>query len=557
MSARHAALACALSALTACDGAPAASHDSSTPELDAGVHGDSGSGEDAGRRPDGSAGSDAGRDAGPPTPVPRVEVRLDRPIVERDNEQLVELTVTCIPRDEDGLVMADPGDLVASVSATDAAQTSPFVFTFPARGAYTVSCRSDALGLGGEERVEVAYEGLDRDVIRLAERSASAQAAIDRGLAAARAGDEGTVRAAGAELAAVASGIDLDRYAPLTALVPFPPGWPTAAQARAAGLGRGADDAAWSGALADVASTLADLETATAALPRTGELTPADGATYEAALDAVIVAIRRVEGLDPSAAATLEHMPELNAVVSSALPRAMRAQADYLGEAYATAAVPAPSPGSLTFVGALVSIAVKSIVAEYSYGALLKKVGAVIRENMIALALADLIDELIPPDAGAPVIDSAHGSAGGFLTPGNPWAALGSGWGSPRPSDYVVVFVHPNIPGLLSDVLGLFTSAAGVLDGDHWVQIAKNVYDIIRSTIDIAERSYSIADPDRVLLVPTGIIDDGAGGHIVEFPSLPTGVNCSFLPRVGTLIPVRYGVGRGPSHMTNVIQEGC
>ena len=38
---------------------------------------------------------------------------------------------------------------------------------------------------------------------------------------------------------------------------------------------------------------------------------------------------------------------------------------------------------------------------------------------------------------------------------------------------------------------------------------------------------------------------------------MPTNVNRSFLPRAGTFIPVRLHVGRGPTYLANITQEGC
>jgi len=95
----------------------------------------------------------------------------------------------------------------------------------------------------------------------------------------------------------------------------------------------------------------------------------------------------------------------------------------------------------------------------------------------------------------------------------------------------------------------------GVLEGDHWIQIAKNIYDLIKSIRDIAATTYSITDPSRVVLQPTGVAPGSP--DVVEMGTMPTDVNCSFLPRAGTFIPVRMNVGRGPSYMANITQEGC
>ncbi len=66
-----------------------------------------------------------------------------------------------------------------------------------------------------------------------------------------------------------------------------------------------------------------------------------------------------------------------------------------------------------------------------------------------------------------------------------------------------------------------------------------------------------MTDEGRLALYPESISEGLPDEYFVEFPALPSGVNCSFLPRVGTMIPVSRTRGRGPSYMTNVYQETC
>lgn len=540
-------LACSL-ALWGCDGGGA--------EPDAG---DGGPSPMDGGAPDGGPSRDAGvdedasaPDGGPTTPTPRMEVFLDRPIVERANEQLTELTVTCVPRDADGARLPDPGDLVVSVDAPDASEVAPSRFTFPSRGAYVVTCRSESLGLTGTERVEVAFEGIDRDVVRLAAHASVIQRSIDDGVEAARAGDEAAVRAAGVELRA-ASELELARFAGLQTLVPTFP-WPTADEVAAAGLGDGPDDAAWASALAEVADASAAHRAALAELPTSGELGPTDEADLTAAATRLRDAITAMEGLSPSPAATLASMPALDALLGEEVPTGLRDGSAYLATVFETADV-APSGSGLTLVGALVSIAVQEFLSTYSYRAVLKKAATVIRDNVIQMILADLIDELLPPELGAPEIDLACGASCSFLAPGNPWTISGNHWDDPDETRYRVIFIHPNLPGLLADVAGLFSSARSVLDGDHWIQIAKNVHDIIQSVQDIASATYSVTDPSTVVLQPRAV--SPGDPDLVDMGAMPTGVNCSSFPRSGTFIPVRTDVGRGPSFMANFTGEGC
>ncbi|HJL17554.1 MAG TPA: hypothetical protein RMH99_17960 [Sandaracinaceae bacterium LLY-WYZ-13_1] len=529
------------------DGGPDPGLDASTPP---GTDGGEPPAADAGGGDDGGAAPDAG----PVEPGPTMQVRLDRPIVERDNEQLVELGVTCIPRDADGLRIDDPGDLEASVSAGDAAAVGDFTFTFPSRGSYVVTCRSESLGLEGTERVEVAYEGIDRDVIRLAASGATIGEALDRGFAAARAGDEAAVRAAAAALDEASAGIDVERYRDdVEILVPFPPGWPTAADARAAGLDDAPDDAAWGPALDELSDALTALRDATDDLPTSGTLAPGDDADYVAASERFAAAAAALEPLEPSPAALLASMDVMNRVATEQLPGAMRDGGATFGTILATADVPPPGSDELTLVGALVRIGIQHVVSNYSYQSVLKKLGRAVLESFLQMAIADLIDELIPPDLGAPEIELACGASCSFLAPGNPWTISGDLWESSDPSEYAVIFIHPNVPGLLLDVVDLFTSARDVLEGDHWIQIAKNIYDIIKSIRDVAASTHSITNPDRVILRPESVAPGSP--DLVSMPPLPTEVNCSLVPQPGTFIPVRYGVGRGPSFEVNITND--
>jgi len=498
-----------------------------------------------------------GEDAASSVPTPRMEVRLDRPLVERDNEVLIRVAVTCVPHDAAGFVIPDPGDLRIRIEPAGGVEVEPGVFTFAARGHHVVTCASATLSLTGSTPLEVAHEGIDRNVIRPAAAGHRTGQTLADAIAAGQAGDEPAVRALAIQIAEVATTLPESRFGETHLLVPLPAGWPTAAEARAAGLGAGADDAAWASALAELEAAVAQERAALAMLPTTGELTDADARPYLDASARVHAAALALAPLSPSPAAMMESMASIDRLLADALPGAVREGASYFGEVFRTARVVPPSGSGLTLVEAVVSVAINTVVSEYSYTSVLKQLGAVALDNMTAFVVAGLIDDALPPGAEAPTILSAHGPAAAFVGAGRSWTARGERWDPPELDDYAVFFIHPEINGIFSDLVGWLDSARGVFSGNNPIQIAKNIHDIIRSFIDLAESTYGITDESRLVLYPEGISEGLPEEYFIDFPALPARVNCSFLPRVGTMIPVSRTRGRGPSYMVNVYQETC
>ncbi len=525
---------------------------------------------DGGGRADAGADAASGEDGGEPVPAegvasPGLHVWVDRPLLEQADETLTELTVRCSLRDDAGRVQVPPADLEITVDAPDATEVrsslGEAVFTFPEAGSFHAVCRSMSLEMEASESFEVAFEGIDRDVLRLAARAAAAQQALQAALDAAVAGDAGALSAAAGALRAVADRVDPSRLAGGSYLVDISPDrWPTADDARAAGMEAGPQDADWLTGCMRVRAALGALGDAVDALPDpagSGPLAEAAVAGYAAASEDLRAAVAAWEGLEPSPPGWLQGLDCLDGLVTVDLPRALAAELSWHASALAAADLPGPGSGAFTFIGTMIANTARSIYDTYAYQSLLKAAARRALYNAALLAAADLFNRYLPAGTGAPEITSVHGSAAGFVVPGNPFYAVGAGF-DPRPEGNYVIFVYPDLGSEVRDAIDGALGACQLPElGRSRLLNALKMAKAVKECIDGVEQAAMDvgALADKVVLEPASV--DGDLGALY-FSALPTGVHTMDrlgIPATGVLIPVRRRVGHGPAIAVNVIAE--
>ncbi len=553
------------------------------------MRGDAGTdaGSDGGGSRDGATGRDAGPeggmdatadaegrpDGGDDVPVdgvagPGLHVWVDRPLVEQADETLVELTVRCSVRDASGAVQLPPADLSIEVDAAGATEVRSMpgeaVFTFPEAGSFRATCRSVSLGLEASESFEVAFEGIDRDVLRLASYAAAVQRASQAALDAAASGDASALASAASALQGVADELDPSRLAAGSYLVDITPDrWPTADEALDAGLEEGARDADWVAGCERVRTAARALRGVVGALPDpsgTGPLAEDAVAGYAATSEALRAAVASWEALEPSPVGWLRGLGCLDGLVSEDLPQALWAEAAWHAAALASAELPGPGSGAFTFIGTMITNTARSIVDAYAYQSLLKSAARRALYNAVLLAAADLFNRYFPAGTNAPEITSVHGSAAGYIVPGNPFYALGVGF-DPDPAGNYVIFIYPDLASGVRDAIQGALGACQFPDlGRSRLLNALKMAKAVKACIDGVEQAVSDVGmlASKVVLVPTGTDTTGLGA--LYFSSSPTGVHCMDrlgLPATGILIPVRRRVGHGPAINVTVIADSC
>ena len=526
---------------------------------------DAGAGADASLRADSGAEGDAdtpsadaevvdasATDGGAPA-EPRVEVVLDAPIVETSAEAITEVTVRCVARFATGIPMADPGDFVIAVEGSGVTRAGD-TFTFAERGSHRVTCASASLGRQGEDTIVVAYEAVDRDVIRLAGFAAAEGDAVDRAVSAGRAGDEAAVRAVAAELSTLRGEIDLDRYAAVSWLVPHPNGWPTVEEARAAGETAGPDDVAFAAALSEASMALGALETAIADLP-TDAITESDELAYRSASERLARASADLAALSPSPIAVLEGLPLIDRLVSWDLPRTQRAGVSWFADQLATASVPGSGGEVISLIGPAISMAAQHALGSVpSYSGLLKDLMRATITMGIQLALRGLIEETYPPTLGGPAISGVFGRALGALSPGLDFEVDAANYDPVDPNNNVVIIIPPNAPDFALEVEGVLGSVNALRAAGNWLQVAKAIWDGLKSIGALADGIAGIGSATPVIH-SIGYSTDGLMRAV--FPPAPTMINCNIVPRIGYVIPLRVGVGYGESVSVLVPAERC
>jgi len=487
-------------------------------------------------------------------------VVLSAPMVEKASEGGV-VHVQCLTVDGVGAPMDDPGDVILSAPG---GVLEGVVVSFDAPGTWAITCASEVLAIEGSATVEVIHDALDKQYLHVSERLGDLHGKLAHLAMAAAMEDEGQLGAIAAGLTALAGTCTPGFVGETDLLIPLPGGWPTADQLAAAGLGPNPDDAAFeaatSGALAameEITVLLAQLEggdldeQALAELASKGE----ELAAFEAALAV----------LDPSPVAVMDALATLEALAGSAMDAvvaqtAQTAAALAIGarqtdEGYETIEAP------LSLTEMLVTFAIQQVLATIpTYNGLLKDVGKAISQMVIMLAIQDLIEASLPLPDNPPELYSIHGSAAGFVTPGNPWIAYGAGFAA-DPVLTVFIFIAPEFSAAINDaiwgLIDLLQNIKGLLGEENVFTAIKTAKDIVDGIKALADGIDGMGGWEHMVLSPQNVDGAGTADVFLNFPPLPTGVNCSFLPQPGVMIPVNLLVGRGESMAVNVIQEGA
>ena len=224
-----------------------------------------------------------------------------------------------------------------------------------------------------------------------------------------------------------------------------------------------------------------------------------------------------------------------------------RASPFWLGSSEAILPARAPRPCSranlrFSLLGTLAAIAIKETLGSYTYASVLRNVGKVVVANMISLAIKDLLNSGFVPGANAPNINSVHGSAAGFVVPGNGFQTVGSF--NADPSKNRIVFIPPTISNELANIVDVVNGINGLTQQGNVLKLINGIRKLIDKLVTMYGAASSAGEQAIVLTPNSG--DD----YIQSYPELPYGINCSQyqLPVAGTMIPVDLDYGRGACH---------
>lgn len=513
----------------------------------AGSSGTGGTPSDAG--PDGSAGAagtpaDGGLDAAPDAPAQaRLILVFDEAWTVTQSEE-GKVSASCWHVDASGVKQPDPGDLVIA-SPAPAVALSPGVFAFPDAGVYDVTCSSASLSMTVTEPAIVSYEGFDHRYVRAINAASEGHRLIEAIIEANHTGDADAFDAAVDSLEAVVPKIPNLGSVPM--LVDNPNGWPTDQDLIDEGFTPGSNDSAWVAALQDLRSALSAerivLETLT---------DPPTDAQAQALSDAYALTRSRLqsfEALTPSELAVWQNVTGVSSLLYE-LSETSRTRFTVLAGLFRSDP-PSASPTSLRFslIGTLASIAIQETLGSYTYSSILKGVGKVIVANVISIAIKDLLNSGFVPGAHAPAIDSVHGSAAGFVVPGNGFQVVGSF--NPDYTKSRIVFIPPSLSNDLATIVDFVDGINGLTQEGNVLKLINGIRNLMDNLVTLFGAASSAGDQGIVLTPSDG--DD----FIVVYPPLPYGINCSqfSLPVAGTMIPVDFNYGRGLAINVNVIGE--
>lgn len=267
--------------------------------------------------------------------------------------------------------------------------------------------------------------------------------------------------------------------------------------------------------------------------------------------------LQTLEALDPSEVAVWKTLPEVGSLIHE-MAETSRTRFTVLAGLFrsdppngsgATALPPASVSLRFSLIGTLASIAIQETVGAYTYSSVLKNVGKVVVANMISMAIKDLLNSGFVPGAHAPSLDSVHGSAAGFVVPGNGFQTVGSFNMDPAKSR--IVFIPPTLSNELATIVDFVDGINGLTQEGNVLKLINGIRKLMNNLVTLFGAASS-AGEQAIVLVP-----DGGDDTIQSYPPLPYGINCSQygLPVAGTMIPVDYDYGRGLAINVNVMGE--
>ncbi|PRQ10086.1 hypothetical protein [Enhygromyxa salina] len=480
----------------------------------------------------------------------RVDLLLNSNVIREANND-GELTAACMLF-ENGLPAAVQPAFEYTVSPVDGVVDSGNSWAFESFGTWTIECSTqvDSQELSSEHELAVLNDAIDS---RLADVGA-ALGTSGSSLAAVLAADGGddqllidaitTLATAGAALADP----NLDLAGLDDVLVPLPGGYPSDAALDDAGILANADDAALTGALAQVNAALDELTMTYAGFDPQVEPSEADLAALEAAGVTLDAALTAAMALEPTTHGLLANRQTLAASIRDHMSPALLAINEYViaraqAEADGLFGIAPPDPFITSRFG-LIGLTLGMFNQSYIrvrlindwYGDAIKQLDKSINN----LILSDLIDYLLPPNPNGPVIELFSASASvGFAVPGYDTWAYGSNFNS-DPAFNLFIILGDQWQGVVDQILG----ACGVSEDNS---IPENI-DALNGCVDQIEMAVDSAINYSIEVVEPGLLGD-QDVHIGPFPAVCEG----FLPVATLVIPINLAVGRGETWQTNCL----
>ncbi|MCA9700691.1 MAG: hypothetical protein KC431_24405, partial [Myxococcales bacterium] len=335
---------------------------------------------------------------------------------------------------EDGRPALVQPDTVIDISPADGATVVPEGWSFPAFGTWVLGCSAmvDGEALTAEREIAVLNDALDPRLAEVGGGLGSSVQAMTALLGANEQDDQQLVDAIAALEAAQAELAAVDLAPMDDVLRPVPGGYPSAAALSQAGILANADDVALTGALADVASALANLRAVYDGLDPSLAPTQADVDQLAAAGAELDAALAAASALEPTAHGWLDNRDTLAALVRDDIEPTMAAINGYAiartkAEADAIFGIAPPGPG-LTPKFGLISLTMSMFDIGYTRATLIDwfygDAIAAADKSINNLILGSLIDYFLPPNPQGPVIEIFQASASiGFAVPGyDTWA---------------------------------------------------------------------------------------------------------------------------------------
>ena len=271
-------------------------------------------------------------------------------------------------------------------------------------------------------------------------------------------------------------------------LRPLPEGdYPSQAALDAAGYPLTDDDDSWSAAIQDLQDALEAVQVAAESFPRQAS-SEVDLAVLEnAALD-LQLALDAATALSPSPGGVLREVTNLETLLGSAAPQAAAGVSLALAEA-TRGHMPDEFP-AFWLIDTIVSVAgVSSLqlrLINQIYGPFLQE----IQNAMVTMAVADLIDYLLPPAAGAPRMEFVFASASlSFASPGyNTWIQ-GTGFPTDPSKTRILILSYQLIDDLISLVIAAYDTCTAI----DW--------DVVNDIADLEAKAIKHSDSLAALMV--------------------------------------------------------
>ncbi|UQA58349.1 hypothetical protein [Polyangium aurulentum] len=503
----------------------------------------------------GGAGGQGGAGGGGMSGFAAVVLPSSRAVVEANDGGVL---VAGCGAQKDGMPYGGAFTSTVTVSPDTGVTKNGNSITFAEAGIFTVSCQVQVEGqtVTAETDISVLNEAISPLVAKAAMGVSGVGAGLHRLLAANGGSDQALVDAVAALDASVA-GIDVATYAELSDILrKVPGGYPTSDALTAAGIASSPDDAALPGGMDDFAAALAALRSTIAGIDPKNP-TAADEAALAARSAELESAVKKLSALTPSTHGVLatrqkmallvrdEIVPATRAVGKLASDVAHAAAPDILkvkGDADSSASKGPGGPANFGFfslaIGMFGQSTLQMQLVNQWYGDYIKEID----KSLNNLILLKMIDYILPPDPGGPVIEMLQSSFGqGFAVPGYDTWVYGKNFNSdPEYNMFIVIG-----DGWQTVAENVWT-ACGVAEADTVPEKIETVANCIKDTIEAVNNS--LPQYSMEVIDPGDLADQDV--HMGPFPEACSGS----LPLAIGIIPVNLAVGRGPTFLSNCIK---